>query len=218
MRIQCESNVHQSRGLCPRCTSTQLPWRPRQIFTSASHHIASRNEQIRGTQCVARRSTLTAASRHERARHALFRSSRARRNCAIQFNPDWNHLWKWIGINWIGSGLGECTFSVNALKLDFNAHWVPSVNRPLQFLFESYWSHCHYYYYDDDDDAIIFPLLCHYYIMPLISSSNFVFYYFSSIVIDSADTVNISSVVRTNGSSIDVVITAPVSVSSSCLL
>ena len=50
-------------------TSTQLPWRPRQIFTSASHHIASRVEQIRGTQCVARRSALTVG---ERACHALF--------------------------------------------------------------------------------------------------------------------------------------------------
>ena len=28
-----------------------------------------------------------------------FWSLRATRNCAIQFNPDRNHLWKWIGIN-----------------------------------------------------------------------------------------------------------------------
>ena len=85
MRIQCKSNAHRS---CPHCivrnqihawmlissghTSTQLPWRPCQIFTSASHHIASRVEQIRGTQCVAQRSALTVGSRHERARHALF--------------------------------------------------------------------------------------------------------------------------------------------------
>ena len=35
-----------------------------------------------------------------------FWSSCARRNCAIQFNPDRNHLWKWIGINldWIRIG------------------------------------------------------------------------------------------------------------------
>ena len=62
MRIQCKSNAHQS---CPHCivrnqihvwtlissghTSTQLPWRPCQIFTSASHHIASQVEQIRGS-------------------------------------------------------------------------------------------------------------------------------------------------------------------------
>ena len=53
-------------------TSTQLPWRSHQIFTLASHHIASQVEQIRGTQCVAQRSALTVGSRHERARHALF--------------------------------------------------------------------------------------------------------------------------------------------------
>ena len=52
-------------------TSTQLPWRPCQIFTSASHHIASRVEQICGTRCVAWRSTLTVGSRHERAWHTF---------------------------------------------------------------------------------------------------------------------------------------------------
>ena len=68
----------------------------------------------------------------------LFWSSHATRNCAIQINPDRNHLWKWIGIRLglirVESGLGECAFSVNALKPDliqFNAHWVSSVNRPL---------------------------------------------------------------------------------------
>ena len=47
-------------------------------------------------------------------------------------DPDRNHLWKWIRIN--ESRLGECAFSVDALKPDsirFNAHWVSSVNRPL---------------------------------------------------------------------------------------
>ena len=61
-----------------------------------------------------------------------FWSSHATCNCAIQINPDWNHLWKWIGIN--GSGLGECAFSVDVLKPDsiqFNVHWVSSVDRPL---------------------------------------------------------------------------------------
>ena len=28
-----------------------------------------------------------------------FLSSHATLNCAIQINPDWNHFWKWIGIN-----------------------------------------------------------------------------------------------------------------------
>ena len=32
-------------------TSTQLPWHAHQIFTSASHHIAIRVKQIRGTLC-----------------------------------------------------------------------------------------------------------------------------------------------------------------------
>ena len=85
MRIQCESNAHRSHPHCVvqnrilACmltssghTSTQLPWCPHQIFTLASHHIASRVEQIHGTQCVAQRSALTVGSRHECACHALF--------------------------------------------------------------------------------------------------------------------------------------------------
>ena len=67
-----------------------------------------------------------------------FWSLRATHNCAIQFNPDQNHLWKWIGILIrIGSGLGECAFSVDVLKADliwFNVHWVSSVDRPLALL------------------------------------------------------------------------------------
>ena len=38
-----------------------------------------------------------------------------------------------LGLIRIGSGLGECAFSVDALKPDsirFNAHWVSSVDRP----------------------------------------------------------------------------------------
>ena len=110
---QCEFSAHWLRPHCivrnriHACTltssghtSTQLSWRPRQIFTSASHHIASQVEQIRGTQCVAWRSVLTVGSRHEHAcMPCPFWSLRATRNCAIQFNPDQNHLWKWIGIN-----------------------------------------------------------------------------------------------------------------------
>ena len=106
MRIQCESNVHRSRPHCilqnriHACmlissghTSTQLPWRPHQICTLASHRIVSRVEQIRGTQCVAQRSTLIVGSRHERACHALFGPNAQLRD------PDRNHLWKWTGIN-----------------------------------------------------------------------------------------------------------------------
>ena len=91
-------------------TSTQLLWRHCQIFTSASHHIASRVEQICGTQCVARRSVLTVSSWNERTCHALFVLMR---NCAIRFNQDWNHLWKWLGLR---SGLGECAFIVMRLN------------------------------------------------------------------------------------------------------
>ena len=53
-------------------TSTQLLWRPRQIFTLASHHIASRVEQIRRTQCVAQRNAITVGIRHDQACHTLF--------------------------------------------------------------------------------------------------------------------------------------------------
>ena len=116
MQIQCESNAHQSR---PRCsvrnwihaytltssghTSTQLPWCRRQIFTSASHHIASWVERICGTQCVAKRSALTTT---RVCMPCPFWFVRTTCNCAIQFNPDRNRLWKWIGINpdWIRIG------------------------------------------------------------------------------------------------------------------
>ena len=148
MRIQCESNAHQSCDSCPHCivrnrihactltssdhTSTQLPWRPRQIFTSASHHIASRVEQIHGTQCVAQRSALTVGSRHERACHALFGShaqGTIAQSSSIRIETTSG---SGLGLIRIWSGLDECAFSVNALKPDsirFNAHWVSSVDR-----------------------------------------------------------------------------------------
>ena len=147
MRIQCESNAHQLRDSRPHCivrnrihacmltssghTSTQLPWRPRQIFTSASHHIASRVEQIRGTQCGARRSALTVSSRHEHACHALF-GPHVRRNCTIQFNPDWTNAHSvWTRSNriqsgsmrigcpvWTGLNLATCTYKLlNIFKI-----------------------------------------------------------------------------------------------------
>ena len=112
-------------------TSTQLPWRPHQIFTLASHHIASRVEQIRGTQCVAQRSALTV---DERTRHALFGPYAQRaiaRSSSIRIKTTSG---SGLGLIRIGSGLGECAFSVDALKPDsirFNAHWVPSVDAPL---------------------------------------------------------------------------------------
>ena len=147
MQIQCESNAHRSRPHCVvqnrihACmltssghTSTQLLWHPRQIFTLASHHIASRVEQIRGTQCVAQRSALTVSSRHECARHALFGPYAQRaiaRSSSIRIETTSG---SGLGLIRIGSGLGECAFSVDALKPDsirFNAHWVSSVDRPL---------------------------------------------------------------------------------------
>ena len=143
MRIQCESNAHR---LHPHCivqnqihacmltssghTSTQLPWRPHQIFTLASHHIASRVEQIRGTQCVAQRSALTV---DERTRHALFGPYAQRaiaRSSSIRIETTSG---SGLGLIRIGSELGECAFSVDAFKPDsirFNAHWVPSVDTP----------------------------------------------------------------------------------------
>ena len=94
MQIQCKSNAHWSR---PHCivqnrihvcmltssghTSTQLPWRPHQIFTSASNHIASRVKQTCGTQCVAQRSALTVGSRHERECHAFLVLTRKAQLC-----------------------------------------------------------------------------------------------------------------------------------------
>ena len=116
-------------------TSTQLPWRPRQIFTSASHHIASRVEQIHGTQCVVQRSTLTVGSRHQRACHALFgpyTQCAIVRSSSIRIKTTSG---SGLGLIRIGSRLGECTFSVDALKPDsiqFNAHWVSSVDRHLE--------------------------------------------------------------------------------------
>ena len=140
MRIQCASIAWFASTLhCAEPnsrvhvdhTSTQLPWRPRQIFTSASHHIASRVEQIRGTQCVARRSALTVG---EHAHHALFgphAQGAIARSSSIRIETTCG---SGLGLIRIGSGLDECAFSVNALKPDsirFNAHWVSSVNRPL---------------------------------------------------------------------------------------
>ena len=147
MRLQCKSNAHRSHPHCivqnqiHACmltssghTSTQLPWCPHQIFTLASHHIASQVEQIRVTQCVAQRSALTVGSRHECARHALFGPYAQRaiaRSISIRIEITSG---SGLGLIRIGSGLGECAFSVDALKLDsirFNAHWVSSVNTPL---------------------------------------------------------------------------------------
>ena len=144
MRIQCESNAHRSRPHCVvqnrihACmltssghTSTQLPWRPRQIFTSASHHIASRVKQTCGTPCVAQRSALTFGSRHEHEFHALFdphAQSAIARSSSIQIETTSG---SGLGLIWIKSRLGECAFSVNVLKPDsiwFNAHWMSSVN------------------------------------------------------------------------------------------
>ena len=66
---------------------------------------------------VEARSILTVGMWHERACHALFGLT-----CNAQLcDPD-------------QSGLGECAFSVDALKPDsirFNVHWVSSVDRPL---------------------------------------------------------------------------------------
>ena len=144
---QCESDVHRSRPHCVvqnqihACmltssghTSTQLPWHPHQIFTLASHHIASWVEQIRGTQCVAQRSALTVSSWHERACHALFgpyAQCVIARSSSIQIKTTSR---SGLGLIWIRSGLGECAFSVDTLKPDsirFNAHWVSSVDAPL---------------------------------------------------------------------------------------
>ena len=120
IQIQCASITHGSHCIVQNrihaCTltssghtSTQLPWHPHHIFTSASHHFASRVEQIRGTQCVARRSVLTVSSRHECECQAFLV---LKRNCAIQINLDQKHLWKWIGINpdriWIGRMRIQC--------------------------------------------------------------------------------------------------------------
>ena len=58
---------------------------------------------------LAWRSALTVGSRHECACHAHFGPHAQR---AIQFNPDQNHLLKWIGINldriWIGRMCIQC--------------------------------------------------------------------------------------------------------------
>ena len=142
---QCESNVHWSHPHCivrnqiHACTltssghtSTQLPWCHHQICTSASHHIASWVEQIRGTQCVAWRSMLTVSSRHECACHAIFGPYTQLAivwSSSIQIETTSG---SGLGLIQFGSGLGECAFSVVALKPDsiFNAHWVSSVDRP----------------------------------------------------------------------------------------
>ena len=145
MRIQCKSNAHQLRPHCivrnwiHACmltssghTSTQLPWRPHQIFTLASHYIASWVEQIRGTQCVAQRSALTV---DECTRHALFgpyAQCAIARSSSIRIETTSG---SGVGLIRIGSGLSECAFSVDALKPDsirFNAHWMSSVDAPLQ--------------------------------------------------------------------------------------
>ena len=157
MQIQCASITSTLRCVEPNSRMhidfkwphlhTQLPMHRQQIFTSASHHIASQVEQIRGTQCVAQKSALTVSSQHEHACHALLFLTHNAQLCIvvlinasnagvvlIQFNLDQNHPCKWIGIIRIGSGLGECAFSVDALKPDsiwLNAHWVSSVHRPL---------------------------------------------------------------------------------------
>ena len=122
MRIQCESNAHRSR---PHCVVQN------RIYALASHHIASRVEQIRGTQCVAQRSVLTVGSRHERACHALF--GPYAQHAIAQFSSIRIKTTSGSGLGLIRIGSVECAFSVDALKPDsiwFNAHWVSSVDRP----------------------------------------------------------------------------------------
>ena len=80
---------------------------PCQIFTSASHHIASQVKQTRGTQCAAQRSVLTVGSRHERECHALFgphvQSAIAQSSSIrIETTPG-----SGLGLIQIESGLGE---------------------------------------------------------------------------------------------------------------
>ena len=100
-----------------------VPWdylgHPRTVCGTTGHHS--------GTQCVVQRSVLTVDSQHERACHALFGSHVQR--AIARFSS----IQSGLGLIQIGSGLGECAFSVNTLKPDsirFNAHWVSSVNRP----------------------------------------------------------------------------------------
>ena len=107
---------------------------PCQIFTSASHHIASQVKQTRGTQCAAQRSALTVGSWQERECHALFgphvQSAIAQSSSIrIETTPG-----SGLGLIQIESGLGECVFSVNAFKPDsirFNAHWMSKCEHAL---------------------------------------------------------------------------------------
>ena len=132
---QCESSAHRS---CPHCivwnrihactltssghTSTRLPWRSRQIFTSASRHIASL-VTVRSPEKRAHCRYLT----HECACHALFGPHAQRaiaRSRSIQIETTSG---SGLGLIWIRSRLGECAFSVDTLKpasIRFNAHWV----------------------------------------------------------------------------------------------
>ena len=118
MRIQCKSksNAHRSHPHCIvrnwicTCsltlsdhTSTHLPWHLRQIFTSASHHYCISNwVDMWNTVCSSEKRIHCWYSRHEHVCHAFLVLMC---NCAIQINPDRNHLWKWIRIN--GSRLGD---------------------------------------------------------------------------------------------------------------
>ena len=150
MRIQCTSiasTLHCAEPNSHMHDDFKWPHLHTAIMapSSASHHIASRVEQICGTLCVARRSALTVGSRHERACHTVF-GPHAKRTMVWS-----SSIWiettsgSGLGLIRIGFGLGECTFSVNALKPDsiwFNAQWVSSVDRPLdsQGLFKISWS------------------------------------------------------------------------------
>ena len=143
MRIQCKSNVHRSRPHSALCGTEFVDFKWPHLHTATTaplsdlyfrqQSIASRVEQIRGTQCVAGRSALTVGSQHEHACHALFGPHVQRaiaRSSSIQIETTSG---SGLGLIQTRSGLGECTFSVDAFKLDsirFNVHWVSSVDAP----------------------------------------------------------------------------------------
>ena len=60
-------------------------------------------------------------------------SSRATLNCAIQFNPDRSHLWKWIGINPDRIQIGRMHIQCGRTQTGFDPFqcaWVPGVDAP----------------------------------------------------------------------------------------
>ena len=144
MRIQCasitstlccaepNSCVHVDFKWPHLHTATMAP--SSDLYFSQPSYCFSSWADTWSTVCSPEKRAHCQYSTHECACHAIFgphvqRAIARSRSIRIETTSG-----SGLGLIRIGSGLGECAFSVDALKPDsirFNVHWVSSVDRPL---------------------------------------------------------------------------------------